>query len=385
MVTNAKISKLKPKEKTYLIADFDGLYIQVRPTGTKTFLYIYTKDKKRIKKVIGKFTPNFDLNKARLELAKIKNEDDTENKVLLKDVVNEWYKIKEKSVELKTFMNLKSMLDRTIICYLGNKKIKDITRNDIITAIDTLGDKIETKRKTLNYVKNIYSYAFNKEYIKIDVIFNVNYAIVFGAKSVKNFPTLTDIKDINKMFLDIANSKANLVVKSAIVFNALTALRPGNVTALKWDNVDFEKKVLNFSDIEMKMKKGFILPLSNQAIRVLRFLEKYAKSNEYVFASSLSKTGYLGENTARKLIRDLGYNNDKFTPHGFRAMFSTLANENDKDIDTIERCLAHTIGGVRGVYDRSYKLDQKKELMQWWGNFIEPHLHLDEVLTLKYV
>lgn len=380
MLTNSQINKLKPKNSKYLIADFDGLYIQIYPTGRKAFLYIENINGRRIKKTIGEYSGKFDLNKARLAVQQLKTIAEI-TEIKTKDVISEWLNIKETKIKLKNLMLMKSALERSVVKMLGKRNFADLKRGEIIDAINMeFGAKMETKRRTLNNMVQIYNYAVMKDYIESNILFGVTAGNVFGKPNERNFPTITNLEKISLMFKSVVSSGAMPQAKFALILNCLTALRPGNIIALRWDNIELDNKIIVLKAYDMKMKKDFIVPLSKQALRVLEFLEKYHKYNDYVFASHTSKTGHISGNTTRKLLRDLGIENDDFTPHGFRSMFSTLANENGKDIDTIERCLAHAVGGVRGIYDRSEKLEQKRELMQWWGDFISPHLHINELV-----
>lgn len=120
----------------------------------------------------------------------------------------------------------------------------------------------------------------------------------------------------------------------------------------------------------MKMREEHIVPLSRQAIAVLHELEKYSGKNQYVFPNELNSTTFMSENTMLYALYRMGYRS-KATGHGFRSTASTILNENGFRSDVIERQLAHSErNAVRAAYNHAQYLPERRELMQWWADYL---------------
>ncbi|MBZ7991788.1 MULTISPECIES: tyrosine-type recombinase/integrase [unclassified Campylobacter] len=368
MLTDSEIIKLKPNDKVYMKKVVDNLYICITPKGKKSFVLITFINKKRVKKTLGEFSSSFRIRNAIMQIdstqEKIIND---KNKIPFKQVCYDYMQTQEKQISDKQLHTYYSLLDRFILDKeLSDKDIKEVSKADIIKRFGILKDKSSTAKKLLNLLKRIYSYACMLDYTDNHILFPIKLDMIVRYKPVENYPTITKGDDLEYLFTLI--QKARPITKYALIFNALTALRPGNVRLLKWEYINDD--ILEIPAEQMKRKKPFYLPLSTQAKRVLEIM-KTMKNSDYVFYSEKQQNQGISDNTMRSFLRKNGITNDEFTPHGFRAMFSTIANDNNYSSEIIELCLAHTVGGVRGVYDRSHKLEAKRELMQWWGDYLE--------------
>lgn len=373
---NTEISKLKPKEKSYLLSDFNGLFIEVRPNGDKVFKLIFKHEKRQFKKVIGKFG-EMDLNQARIKSANLRNEiistQPTKSKTITAEkIANEWLKIKEKAVKFEVLQDIVSIVNRSFIKPFAKREISTIKRAEIINAINaTFGEKTESKYRAFSNIRQILNFAVINEWLEYNSLLGINPSDIFGKRQVQNFATITDGAKLGELLEKIINSKANFSVKSALIFTALSALRVSNAVNLTWRNVDFENSLLKFSSDEMKISRDFYLPMSSQVRQILEFIYKNhrLKNCEFVFFNEKTLKP-INANSLLVQIRRIGYKKGEFTTHGFRSAFSTICNDNGLNSDIIEMCLAHSLKGVRGVYDRSHKLTQKRELMQWWADYL---------------
>jgi integrase len=124
---------------------------------------------------------------------------------------------------------------------------------------------------------------------------------------------------------------------------------------------------------KMKMRQPHTVPLSRQAIEILRDAQPLTGRHRYVFASLYPGSRPMSENTINAALRRLGYTGDEMTAHGFRAMASTLLNESSKwNPDAIERALAHKASdGVRGAYHRGAHWAERVEMAQWWSDYLD--------------
>jgi integrase len=134
----------------------------------------------------------------------------------------------------------------------------------------------------------------------------------------------------------------------------------------------------------MKMGAEHIVPLSSQAIAILEELKQLTSSGKYVFPGARSKKRPLSDNGPRTALRAMGYSNGEMTPHGFRAMASTLLNEQGWRSDVIERQLAHVEQNkVRAAYHRSEYLEERRNMMQAWGDFLDKLKEGAEIIPIN--
>jgi len=156
----------------------------------------------------------------------------------------------------------------------------------------------------------------------------------------------------------------------------LTAVRTGELRAAKWEEIDWQHKQWRIPAERMKMREEHVVPLSRQVIALLKELKGYSDYSDYLFPGV--GRSYIGENTVGKVIKILGYGG-QVVGHGFRATFSTIANEavtkegeSRFSPDVIEHALAHKDPNViRGIYNRAKYLNPRRELMQWWADELD--------------
>jgi integrase len=153
----------------------------------------------------------------------------------------------------------------------------------------------------------------------------------------------------------------------------LTATRPGEVRGALWDEFNLKEALWTIPAERMKMNVEHRVPLSKQAVKVLQAMESLSDPNEagLVFPSPFYPSKPLSDNTFNSALARMGYKNTA-TAHGFRALFSTVANERGWNPDVIERQLAHKErNGVRAAYHRSTYMQDRIELMQWWADYLD--------------
>lgn len=188
------------------------------------------------------------------------------------------------------------------------------------------------------------------------------------------YPTITDPKQIGGLMRAIEGLNGSLIVRCAFLqLQAYTFVRPGELRMAEWSEIDWDKEEWRIPEEKMKMKRLHIIPLSIQAIAVLKEIYPVTspKSN-YVFPTVRNPNRPMSDATANAALRRLGYEKEKFTGHGFRSMASTILNEHGCPSDVIERQLAHIErNAVRAAYNHAEYLDQRREMMQWWGSWLE--------------
>lgn len=138
----------------------------------------------------------------------------------------------------------------------------------------------------------------------------------------------------------------------------------------QWQEIDFKRKTWTIPANRMKRPREHTIPLSDWAIELLNELHAITGETPFLFPSPKSKTGYISENTAGKIISSMGYYGIA-TPHGFRSLASSVLNEQGFNPDAIERQLAHIENNkIRAAYNRADYLNERKEFMQWYSDFL---------------
>jgi integrase len=145
-----------------------------------------------------------------------------------------------------------------------------------------------------------------------------------------------------------------------------------------------EKKEWRIPAEKMKMRVQHIVPLSSQAISILKELQPYTGEGKYLFPSVRSSVRPMSENTIIAALRRLGYATHKMTGHGFRSMASTLLNEQGWNRDAIERQLAHgERNTIRAAYNYAEYLPECRKMMQHWGDYLEQLMLEQNILEFK--
>jgi hypothetical protein len=170
----------------------------------------------------------------------------------------------------------------------------------------------------------------------------------------------------------IDSYKGSFVVRCALQLIALTAVRSGELRGAEWSEFDLETMTWTIPAIRMKSRVEHKVFLSRQSMTILNELKPLTGLGKYVFPSERSRNRQLSDNSLISALRRMGFTKDEMTVHGFRSMFSTMANDNDFDPDVIERTLAHAEqNAIRAAYHRSQYLEERRKLAQWWADHLD--------------
>lgn len=163
-----------------------------------------------------------------------------------------------------------------------------------------------------------------------------------------------------------------LVTRAALRLAPLVFVRPGELRGASWDEFDLDQREWRIPAARMKMRDPHIVPLSHQAVNILRELQPLTGRWAYVFPSIRAKSRAMSENTVNAALRRLGYPHEVMTGHGFRTLASTLLNEQGWNRDAIERQLAHAErDSVRAAYNRAEYLVERRKMMQAWADYLD--------------
>lgn len=407
MLTDTAIQKQKPKDKPYRLSDRDGLYLLIEPTGKKKWQFRFTWEtdgkKQRPWQSLGSY-PLVTLRQARA-LA-------LESRVLLEKGINPIHYRKDVAAKEKAVSNdlsashsaselsfkqvydeycrfkstshgqskpawqydtLKKHNERFynfVLPVLGEVPIQGISESDlrdVLLAIQDHGTLVN-RNKVKTVFNGLFDYAAGKGYIKNNIAALIPKS-VFVKHEPKNYKHVTTEQEFSSVVRKLKNIKASYEVVQAIRFALLVFLRPVNVVSLQWNQIDFENRLITISAEEMKQSRDFIIPISTQVHRVLDDMLSLTGHTDFVFYSPYSTGKPISRDSLGNALRRNGIT--EISPHGFRHTASTILHERGYGTDAIELQLSHVIGGVKGVYNKAQYLEQRREMMQDWGNYID--------------
>ena len=390
MLTELACRNFKAKDKDYKKFDSGGLFLLIKTNGRKYWHLKYRIAGREKLLALGVY-PEISLSEARskrdIDKRKIKEGIDpiqekrqTRN-VLKKKHDNTFEKValewlekwshgrtgRESSIRL-------SRLKRHIFPHLGNIPIQDIKAEQLISVIKKIEDKgtLAEATKTRGIINLIFQYAVATSRIEHNIMADT--AGAYKTVEVKHFPYFSE-KGFKEFLKNFESFRGNPLTKLALKLLILTFLRSGAIRFACWNEFDFEKKEWRVPADHMKMKRLHIVPLSKQALLTLEKIKKYHNgcTEGLLFPSYKNPSEAISDNTLSKALRDQGYKG-KATPHGMRATASTILNERGFRSDVIEMQLAHCEKNkVRASYNHAQYLKERRELMDWWGDFVQVH------------
>jgi integrase len=191
-------------------------------------------------------------------------------------------------------------------------------------------------------------------------------------KQEKHHASFTDPNSLAGLLRAIDSYEGSNVVRSALRLAPMVFVRPGELRAAEWKEFNLDNSEWRISAERMKMRVQHIVPLSRQAVAILRELESVTGAGRYVFPSPRTDKRPLSDNGMLAALRRMGYEQGVLTVHGFRSTASTLLNEQDWHPDAIERQLAHSErDGVRAAYNYAEYLPERRKMMQAWADYLD--------------
>jgi len=375
MLTELQIKTAKPKEKSYFIRDDRGLYLRIDPSGRKYWILRYQDNKKASQLSLGSY-PAVSLKDARIKRDEIQNKraqgeslSRTKEPQTFSEAADEWLKIRMKDKSEGYLKTINLRLKNYILPELGDVPLKEITPRSVLTLCRSLEAKgiFETAARVKVLIGQVFRYSIAAGYADNDPTYSLIGALT--PKKEIHYPTFTDEKDI-KILMRAIKAYPYIVLRSALLFSVYTVARPGEIRKAEWKEIKGD--IWDIPAEKMKMHRRHIVPLSQQAQKVLTELREITGKGRYLFPSPRNDGRCMSENGVRVALRSMGFSKEQIVPHGFRAMFSTIANEKGFNRDVIERQLAHAErNSVRGAYNHAEYINERIKLLQWWSDYLE--------------
>lgn len=387
--TDREIQNLKPEQKRYSVKDKlnNGLFIEVKESGIKTWHYRYSLNGKQERLTIGRY-PDLSLKEARQvrdESASMvakgispKQEKQDQkagrlNSLLFKDYGDRYLN----EVILKDRANPYNMiltLNNDIYPILGHIPLNQISVDDIRRTIWRKKEQgyDAAANQVRGLLKRMFEYAVTLGLVPYNPVLSIPTRHIFKGKPRERYLSTTEIRTF---YTTLLNSRIYKPRKLGLVLSLLTLLRKSELLRAKWEHINFEKRIWLIPETKADSATGhsreMLVYLSDQMIEILRELQAIAGNEPYVFVGRQRGThiSHNAFNTAQKAALALT-NIPNFTIHDLRRTASTHLNEQGFNRDAIEKCLNHTIGGVRGVYNKAEYAEERIKMMQKWSDFV---------------
>lgn len=271
-----------------------------------------------------------------------------------------------------TLTRIRASLEADIFPTLGARPIASIKPGEIMAAVKKVEARgaADQADRVLKRVKAVYRWAVTHERIELNPMVDLVPGEIFKPRHVTHRAAMAD-SNLPDFLAKLENYRGDPHTLYALRLLMLTATRPGETRGARWVEFDLDAALWIIPPERMKMKIEHRVPLSRQAVEVLRTMQTLSGGRDLVFPSPFYPSKSLSENTFNSALARMGFKGTA-TAHGFRALFSTVANECNWNPDAIERQLAHVErNGVRAAYHRSTYLEDRAKLMQWWADYLD--------------
>lgn len=384
-LTETKIRSAKPAEKPYKLSDGGGLFLLINPNGSRWWRLKYRFGGKEGGMSLGVY-PDVSLKVARerrdearrllangINPSTCRQQAKAAREHTFKAVALEWLALQEKKLAAITVNKTRWLLG-LLFDDLGPRPISEITAPELLAVLRTIEERgtHETAHRAKQKFSQVARYAVATGRAMRDVSTDLRGALAPVVS--RNHAAVTEPARIGELLRAIDGYTGQPTTQAALKLAPLVFVRPGELRMAQWSEFDLDSPhpQWRIPAARMKMGEQHIVPLSTQAVAILRELYALTGPEGYVFPSLRSASRPMSENTINAALRRLGYSKDEMTGHGFRSLASTNLNEQGFDPDWIEAQLAHAQRNkVRAAYNHAKYLPQRRKMMQAWADYLD--------------
>lgn len=388
-LTATAVRNAKAETKTRRLYDGRGLYLEISPRGGKWWRFKYRFGGKEKRISLGVY-PDVSLSNARerLQAARtlLANDVDPSEARKAKKAVStkraansfeaiarEWFAIKSPGWTVGHSSKVIGRLEKNIFPWLGAAPIAEITAPQLLAIIRRIEQRlvIETAHRSLQHCSQVFRYAVQTERAERDPAADLRGAL--SPFKRKHFSAVTEPDQVAGLLRQLDGYQGTLVVQCALRLAPLVFVRPGELRQARWADIDLDAGEWRF--LVTKTETQHIVPLSTQAVDILRELQPLTGRGEYVFPSARHPKGdrAMSDNAILAAMRKMGIPKETMSGHGFRAMARTILDEVlGWRVDYIEHQLAHAVKDPNGrAYNRTAFLPERREMMQGWADYLD--------------
>ena len=399
-LTGAKIRTLKPSDKPFKVSDSHGLYLRVKPGGSRHWYLKYRISGKESRIALGTY-PAISLSDARQQREGIRkmlalNINPVQQRAavrgsrtpekVFKNVALAWHKSNRKWSQ-NTADRLLASLNNHIFPVIGNLPVSELKPRHFIDLLKGIEEKglLEVASRTRQHLSNIMRHAVHQELIDTNPAANLGGVTTPPVR--RHYPALP-LERLPELLERIgAYHQGRELTRHAVLLMLHVFIRSSELRFARWSEIDFTNRVwtipatrepiigVRYSGRGAKMRMPHIVPLSEQSIAILKQIKDITGNNELIFPGDHNPYKPMCENTVNKALRVMGYDTKKdICGHGFRAMAcSALMESGLWAKDAVERQMSHQERNtVRMAYiHKAEHLEARKAMMQWWSDYLE--------------
>ncbi|CAE6784117.1 Prophage integrase IntS [Paraburkholderia domus] len=396
-IKDIQCKKAAPKEKAYKIADWGGLYLLVKTDGGKYWRWDYRFCGIRKTMALGTY-PTVTLEAARVAhrdarailadgidpMAERKHGKLVSRLAAIntfEDIGREWFERQRDTWVDSHGDRIIRRLERDIFPFIGNRPIASVTTPEMLAVLRRIEERgaIETAHRAKSDCSQIFRYAIETARAERDPTENFSRGALKNPL-VRHHAAITDPKEFGGLLRAIVDYRGSAITRAALSLAPLVFQRPGELRKARWEEFDLDAARWEIPSERMKRPKAekqlgsaHIVPLSRQAVAILRDLHTQTGPEGYLFPSPRTRTRPMSDNGILSALRRMGYGKDEMTGHGFRASVRTLAVERLRiPAEYVDHQLAHAVKDVHGrAYNRTQWLDERIEMMQRWADYCD--------------
>ncbi|EGV18770.1 tyrosine-type recombinase/integrase [Thiocapsa marina] len=386
-LTDAKVRNAKPAGKMFKLYDERGLFLMVAPEGGKLWRFRYRIDGKEKLLALGGY-PDVGLKEARerrddarkllaagvdpgaarkaQKAARIERATNS-----FEVIAREWFAKNESTWAPSHSTRVLRRMERDIFPWIGGSPIADLKAPEILATVRRIAERgaLETAHRALSDIGQVFRFAISTSRADSDVTRDLRGALPTAQDG--HFTAVTDPVEVGALLRALWGYEGTLTVKCALRLAPLVFVRPGELRAARWADFDLDAAEWRFT--VSKTDTDLIVPLSRQAVEILREIEPATGNGEYVFPSARTPRRPMSDNAILSAMRRMGIPKETATGHGLRATARTLLDEGLKyRPDLIEHQLAHAVRDANGrAYNRTSYLDERRAMMQEWSDYLD--------------
>ena len=385
-LTDIKARNAKPTAKPFKLADGDGMFLYVHPNGSKYWRLKYRFAGKEKLLALGVY-PEVSLSDARERRVQARkvlaagNDPGEVNKeakrlILMKAENNleaisrEWHEQHIHEWAPHYARDVINRLETHIFPKLGARPIADINATEILSVLRVIekSGALDMAQRMMQTCGQVYRYAITTGRANHNPVTDLRGALKTPVRKHHAHLKADELPEyLTKLEVYDGEPQTKLALKMLL----LTFVRTTELRGAEWSEVNFDKAEWRIPAERMKMKDQHIVPLSRQAIKILRELQKHSGNRQHLFPNQHKPAKCMSENTMLYALYRMGYHS-RTTGHGFRATASTILNEHGYPPDVIERQLAHCERNkVRAAYNHAQYLPERRKMMQWWADYLD--------------
>jgi integrase len=383
-----KCRTAKPKDKKYKLSDFEGLYLEIMPSGKKYWRLKYRIHQIEKRMALGVY-PNVSLQEARQQKDLIKEELKNgfdpvlvrtekkqtacfENSQTFEAIAREWHSKGIESWDSRYAKTVLHRLEKYTFGEIGKYPIRTLKPIVILACLQKI-EKTgpDMARRIKNLISHVFKYAIATNRADSDPTYGLEVAL---KKYNKGHFASIEVEELPELVKALHDFKIRLYPQTYLLIKLmfLTFVRTKELVGARWEEIDFEKAMWTIPVSRMKMKKPHLVPLSQQAIEIFQELKEMNGNREFVFPSIPRPWKHMSEGTILVALKRMGFDK-RMTGHGFRALMLGVSKEIlGFSHDVIDRQLGHSPkSSTDRAYDRAKFLSQRVELMQKIGDYLE--------------